>query len=63
MPGVDLSVVGRWNPPVTYDYTFKEVVLYALGVGAGVNLPVLAPVDSRNSQGFEGHPEMVPASR
>ncbi|MEW5912998.1 MAG: MaoC/PaaZ C-terminal domain-containing protein [Thermodesulfobacteriota bacterium] len=35
MPEVDLSVVGRWNPPVTYDYTFKEVVLYALGVGAG----------------------------
>lgn len=35
MPEVDLSVVGRVNEPVAFDYTFKDVVLYALGVGAG----------------------------
>ena len=34
MPEVDLSVVGKTGEPVIFDYTFTDVVLYALGVGA-----------------------------
>ena len=34
MPEVDLSVVGKKNGPVVFTYTWKDVVLYALGVGA-----------------------------
>lgn len=42
MTEVDLSVVGKANEPVTFDYTFKDVVLYALGVGAtGADLPLV----------------------
>lgn len=42
MTEVDLSVVGKANEPVTFDYTFSDVVLYALGVGAtGADLPLL----------------------
>ncbi len=35
MPEVDLSVIGRKRGPVTFEYTWQDVVLYALGVGAG----------------------------
>lgn len=37
MSEVDLSVVGVKNDPVVFDYTWKDVVLYALGVGASTN--------------------------
>ena len=37
MSGVDLSVVGRKNDPVIFEYDWKDVVLYALGVGAGAD--------------------------
>lgn len=42
MSEIDLSVVGKTNEPVVFDYTFKDVVLYALGVGAGADdLPLI----------------------
>jgi acyl dehydratase len=31
---LDLSLVGVWSPAETFTYTWKDVVLYALGVGA-----------------------------
>ena len=31
---LDLSLVGKPGPPSTWEYTWKDVVLYALGVGA-----------------------------
>jgi acyl dehydratase len=34
MSQVDLSVIGKKTEPVTFEYTWKDVVLYALGVGA-----------------------------
>jgi len=34
MPAVDLSVIGKKNDPVKVAYTWKDVVLYALSVGA-----------------------------
>jgi acyl dehydratase len=34
MPKVDLSVIGKKTDPVIYEYTWKDVILYALGVGA-----------------------------
>ncbi|MCP4669458.1 MAG: hypothetical protein GY849_24255 [Deltaproteobacteria bacterium] len=34
MPKVDLSVIGKKTDPVAFEYTWKDVVLYALGVGA-----------------------------
>jgi acyl dehydratase len=34
MSDVDLGVIGRKSPPVVFEYTWKDVVLYALGVGA-----------------------------
>ena len=34
MPGIDLSLVGRKSEPKIFEYTWKDVVLYALGVGA-----------------------------
>lgn len=34
MPKVDLSVIGKENDPVEFEYTWKDVVLYALSVGA-----------------------------
>lgn len=34
MPKVDLSVIGKKNHPVEFEYTWKDVVLYALSVGA-----------------------------
>jgi acyl dehydratase len=34
MPTVDLSVIGKKNDPVEFEYTWKDVVLYALSVGA-----------------------------
>jgi acyl dehydratase len=37
MPEVDLSVIGRKRGPVTFEYTWQDVVLYALGVGAGTD--------------------------
>jgi acyl dehydratase len=37
MPEVDLSVIGRKRGPVPFEYTWQDVVLYALGVGAGAD--------------------------
>lgn len=34
MGKVDLSVIGKKTEPVVFEYTWKDVVLYALGVGA-----------------------------
>jgi acyl dehydratase len=34
VPKVDLSVIGKKNDPVEFEYTWKDVVLYALSVGA-----------------------------
>jgi len=34
MPRVDLSVIDKKTDPVVFDYNWKDVVLYALGVGA-----------------------------
>ena len=34
MPKVDLSIIGNKSQPVVFEYTWKDVVLYALGVGA-----------------------------
>jgi acyl dehydratase len=34
MPKVDLSVIGKKNDPVEFEYSWKDVVLYALSVGA-----------------------------
>lgn len=34
MPKPDLSVVGKKRGPITFSYTWRDVVLYALGVGA-----------------------------
>ena len=31
---VDLSVINKQSAPVVFDYTWKDVVLYALSVGA-----------------------------
>jgi acyl dehydratase len=31
---LDLSIVGKPGPPSTFEYSWKDVVLYALGVGA-----------------------------
>lgn len=35
MPHVDLSVIGAKTKPVVFEYTWKDVVLYNIGVGAG----------------------------
>ncbi len=32
---IDLAVVGKELPPLDYDFTVRDVMLYALGVGAG----------------------------
>lgn len=37
MPGLDLSVVGKNFPEKTYSYSSKDVILYALGVGAQID--------------------------
>ena len=34
MPALDLNVIGRKSEPVVFEYSWKDVVLYALGVGA-----------------------------
>ena len=34
MPVADLSVIREKNRPVVFEYTWKDVALYALGVGA-----------------------------
>ena len=34
MPEVNLEVIGKKNGPVVFEYTWRDVVLYALGVGA-----------------------------
>jgi acyl dehydratase len=37
MSKVDLSVIGKKTEPVVFEYTWKDVVLYALGVGASAD--------------------------
>lgn len=37
MPKIDLKLIGRKSEPVVFDYTWRDVVLYALGVGASVD--------------------------
>jgi len=37
MPEVDLSVIGKKTEPVAFQYTWKDVVLYALGIGASAD--------------------------
>ena len=32
---IDLAIVGKELPPLDYDYTTRDVMLYALGIGAG----------------------------
>ena len=34
MPTVDLNVIGKRTEPRIFEYTWRDVVLYALGVGA-----------------------------
>ena len=34
MPSVDLRLIGKKSEPFVFDYTWKDVALYALGVGA-----------------------------
>ncbi len=34
MPKIDLSVIGKKTEPRVFEYTWKDVVLYSLGVGA-----------------------------
>src|SRR5258708_9989889 len=34
---LDLSLVGKQSEPTTFDYGWKDVVLYALGIGAKVD--------------------------
>lgn len=35
MPPVDLSVIGTKTEPIVFEYTWKDIVLYNIGVGAG----------------------------
>ncbi len=37
MPEVDLSVIGNKSEPVVFEYTWRDVALYALGVGASAD--------------------------
>jgi acyl dehydratase len=37
MPKVDLSVIGTKTEPILFDYSWKDVVLYHIGVGADEN--------------------------
>ena len=37
MPSVDLSVIGKKTEPVVFEYTWRDVALYALGVGASAD--------------------------
>ena len=34
---LNLDAIGKEITPVTHEYTWKDVILYALGVGAGVD--------------------------
>jgi acyl dehydratase len=36
MPQVDLTVIGRKTEPILFEYNWKDVALYALGVGATI---------------------------
>jgi len=37
MPEVDLSVIGNKTDPVVFEYTWRDVALYSLGVGASAD--------------------------
>lgn len=51
--GIDPRSVGYEAPPVEYEYTWRDTVLYALGVGAGP--------DTELDYLYEGHgPKVVP---
>jgi len=63
MRKADLSVIGKKTEPVVFDYTWKDVVLYALGVGATAQeLPF---VYERTPGGVKALPSfcVVPAMR
>jgi acyl dehydratase len=63
MSQVDLSIIGEKTDPVIYDYTWKDVALYALGVGASTDqLPFIY---ERASGGLQVLPSfcLVPAMR
>ena len=37
MSGLNLDVIGKKFPEITFKYNWKDVVLYALGIGAQVD--------------------------
>jgi len=42
LSGLNLDVIGEKFPEITFKYNWKDVVLYALGIGAQVDeLPFL----------------------
>jgi len=63
MPKVDLSIIGRKSEPLVFEYTWKDVVLYALGVGASAD--ELSFVYENTSGGLKVLPSfcVVPAFR
>jgi acyl dehydratase len=63
MRKADLSVIGKKTEPVVYDYTWKDVALYALGVGATAQ--ELPYVYERTAGGLKALPSfcVVPAMR
>lgn len=63
MPKVDLSIIGKKSDPLVFEYTWKDVVLYALGVGASAD--ELSFVYENTSGGLKVLPSfcVVPAIR
>ena len=37
MSGLDLEVIGKKSPEVRFEYNWRKVVLYALGIGAQID--------------------------
>ena len=56
MGKVDLNVIGKRTEPRIFEYTWRDVVLYALGVGATADeLPLVyenAPVRQNHHEGI-----------
>ncbi len=57
MPKVDLSIIGKKSDPLVFEYTWKDVVLYALGVGASTE--ELAFVYENTPDGLKVLPSFV----